>query len=77
MISTSDVSINLQIGKLNHQGIIDYWNTHNFGVVKISGKRNQCLQYSLNDFIVIFLKLKTPLFFGQFCIWFNIIMSYQ
>ena len=43
MISTSDVSINLQIGKLNHQGIIDYWNTHNFGVVEISGKRNQCL----------------------------------
>ena len=42
MISSSSVSINLQVGDLNNQGIIDCCNTHKFRIVEMSGKINQC-----------------------------------
>ena len=49
MISASDVSIICQDGDLDNQGIIDHYKSHKFRVIDISGHRNQCLQYSLNN----------------------------
>ena len=50
MITASDLSINLQAGRLNNQGIIDCWNINKFCVVDFSVKRNRRLNYSLNNF---------------------------
>ena len=48
MILASDVSINLLVGDLDNQCIINCSNSHKFRVVDISGNRNRCLKCSLN-----------------------------
>ena len=59
MISANkNAFINCQAGDLNNQGIIDRWETDEFGFIEISGFRNQCLQHSMNAFIVMSMKLK-------------------
>lgn len=65
MITVTDVSIIRQVGYLKNQGIIDHYNSHKFSVVDVSSHRNQYLQYYLNTFIMILMKLRNPLFFGQ------------
>ena len=72
MISIRDRTVNRQVGNLENQGIINCWETYKFCSIKISGNRNQCLQYCLNTFYHDVDHLKKPPFFGQPCIWVNI-----
>ena len=50
MISLNANTINRQEGNKENKGVIHCWETHKFRSVKISGNRNQCLQYCLNAF---------------------------
>ena len=50
MISGPTPTINLQSDVPNNVGIIDRWDRCKFRIVRISGHRNQYLQYCLNDF---------------------------
>ena len=72
VIWSRNVSINRQVGDLNNQSITNRWNTHNIRFIEMFGKRNQSLQYVSMPFIMILVKLKNQLFFGQLRIWVNI-----
>ena len=50
MISINHETINRQVGNFENKGIIDCLETYKFRSIKISGNRNQCLQYCLNAF---------------------------
>ena len=50
MISLNADIINRQDGNKENKGVIDCWETYKFRFIKISGSRNQCLQYCLNAF---------------------------
>ena len=50
MISINHDTINRQAGNLQNRGINYCWENYKFRPIKISGNRNQCLQYCLNDF---------------------------
>ena len=50
MISINHETINRQVGNLQDKGIIYCWKHYKFRSIKISGNRNQCLQYCLNPF---------------------------
>ena len=50
MIALNADIINRQDGNKENKGVIDCWETHKFRSIKISGTRNQCLQYCLNAF---------------------------
>ena len=50
MITLDTDIINRQVGNVENKGIIFCWETYKFHAIKISGNRNQYLQYFLNDF---------------------------
>ena len=50
MITLDTDIINRQVGNVENKCIIFYWETYKFHAIKISGNRNQYLQYFLNDF---------------------------
>ena len=50
MIALNTKIINRQDGNVENKGIILCWETYKFRAIKISGNRNQCLQYCLNTF---------------------------
>ena len=50
MIARNHDIINRQAGNLENKDIIYCWETYKFRSIKISGNRNQCLQYCLNAF---------------------------
>ena len=50
MIALNTEIINRQDGNVEHKGIILCLETYKFLAIKISGNRNQCLQYCLNAF---------------------------
>ena len=50
MISINHATINHQVGNLQNEGIIYCWKTYKFRSIKISGNRNQCLQYYITTF---------------------------
>ena len=50
MIALNADIINRQDGNKENKGVIYCWETYKFRSVKISGSRNQCLQYCLNAF---------------------------
>ena len=50
ILSVPTPTINLQSDVPNNVGIIDRWDRCKFRIVRISGYRNQCLQYCLNTF---------------------------
>ena len=65
MISLNANTINRQEGNKENKGVIHCWETHKFRSVKISGNRNQCLQYCLNAFYHDVNELKKQPFSGQ------------
>ena len=50
MIAINHDIINRQAGNLENKGIIYCWEAYKFRSIKISGNRNQRLQYCLNAF---------------------------
>ena len=50
MISINHDTINRQADNLQNKGIIHCLESYKFRCIKISGNRNQCLQYCLNAF---------------------------
>ena len=50
MIARNHDIINRQAGNLENKDIIYCWETYKFRSIKISGNRNQYLQYCLNAF---------------------------
>ena len=50
MIALNAELINRQDGNVENEGLIYCWETYKFRSIKISGHRNQCLQYCLNAF---------------------------
>ena len=65
MTSLNADIINLQVGNKENKGVIYCWETYKFRSVKISGSRNQCLQYCLNAFYNDVNELKKQPFSGQ------------
>ena len=65
MITLDTDIINRQVGNVENKCIIFCWETYKFHAIKISGNRNQYLQYFLNDFYHDVDDLKNPPFFGQ------------
>ena len=50
MIALNTEIINRQDCNVENKGIILCWETYKFHAIKLSGNRNQCLQYCLNAF---------------------------
>ena len=72
MIAINHDTINRQTSNLENKGIFYCWETYKFRSIKISGNRNQFLQYCLNTFYHDVDDLKKEPFFGQLCIGVNI-----
>ena len=72
MILATDVSINIQVGDLNNQGMFDYWNSHKFRVTDFFCNKINIYHIFSMLFIMILTKLIMSLFFGQLCIGVNI-----
>ena len=50
IISINHETVNRQFGNLQKKDIIYCWETYNFCFIKISGNKNECLQFCLNAF---------------------------